>query len=284
VTERNDTETQLLLIHCRDEVGLVHKITGVLFRAGSSIVSNHEFVDASAGHFFMRTAFTGAPARDSLVRELRTLLPSGAQIRVASTEPRPIVILATREAHCLGDLLLRHAEGDIPASIRAVVSNHAVLGALVERFDIPFHFVSHERCDRVQHERAMLAAIEPYDPDYLVLAKYMRVLSPEFVARYAGRIINIHHSFLPAFAGARPYQQAFDRGVKIIGATAHIVTDDLDTGPIIAQDVQPVTHAHTAADMARAGRDVEKIVLAHGLTLLLEERVFLSGDRAVVFE
>jgi formyltetrahydrofolate deformylase len=284
VSEENGTHTQLLLINCRDEVGLIHKITGVLFRAGSSIVSNHEFVDAAARHFFMRTAFTGAPAREALVDELRALLPEGAHIRIASTEPRPIVVLATREAHCLGDLLLRHAEGDIPASIRAVVSNHAVLGALVERFDIPFHHISHECRDRAEHERAILDAIEPYDPEYLVLAKYMRVLSPEFVARYAGRIINIHHSFLPAFAGARPYQQAFDRGVKIIGATAHIVTDDLDTGPIIAQDVQPVTHAHTAADMARAGRDVEKIVLAHGLTLLLEERVFLSGDRAVVFE
>jgi formyltetrahydrofolate deformylase len=284
VSEASASDTQLLLIHCRDEVGLVHKITGVLFRAGYSIVSNHEYVDAAERRFFMRTAFTGAPAPDALVDELRALLPADAHVRVASTETKPIVVLATREPHCLGDLLLRHAEGDIPASIRAVVSNHPVLGDLVERFDIPFHCVSHEGRDRAQHERAILDAIEPYEPEYLVLAKYMRVLSPDFVARYAGRIINIHHSFLPAFAGARPYQQAFDRGVKIIGATAHIVTDDLDTGPIIAQDVQPVTHAHTAADMARAGRDVEKIVLAHGLTLLLEERVFLSGDRAVVFE
>jgi len=284
VSETSALDAQLLLIHCRDEVGLVHKITGVLFRAGYSIVSNHEFVDASARLFFMRTAFTGAPAPVALVAELRGLLPEGAHVRVASTEARPIVVLATREPHCLGDLLLRHAEGDIPARIEAVVSNHATLGDLVERFDIPFHFVTHEGRDRAEHERAILQAIEPYQPAYLVLAKYMRVLSPDFIARYVGRIINIHHSFLPAFAGARPYQQAFDRGVKIIGATAHIVTDDLDTGPIIAQDVQPVTHAHTAADMARAGRDVEKIVLAHGLTLLLEERVFLSGDRAVVFE
>jgi formyltetrahydrofolate deformylase len=284
VTEPNAFDSQLLLIHCRDEVGLVHKITGVLFRAGYSIVSNHEYVDAAERRFFMRTAFMGAPASHALVEELRALLPDDAQIRVASTEARPIVVMATREAHCLGDLLLRHAEGDIPARIQAVVSNHSTLGDLVERFDIPFHCVSHEGKDRAQHERAILEVIEPYDPEYLVLAKYMRVLSPDFVARYQGRIINIHHSFLPAFAGARPYQQAFDRGVKIIGATAHIVTDDLDTGPIIAQDVQPVTHAHTAADMARAGRDVEKIVLAHGLTLLLEERVFLSGDRAVVFE
>ena len=280
----SEPSTQLLLIHCRDEVGLVHKITGVLFRGGYSIISNHEYVDAGAKHFFMRTAFTGANVPASVVAELRGLLPEGANIRIASTEPRPIVVLATREPHCLGDLLLRHAEGDIPARILAVVSNHAVLGDLVERFDIPFHYVSHESRDRAAHERAILEVIEPYRPEFLVLAKYMRVLSPDFISRYVGRIINIHHSFLPAFAGARPYQQAFDRGVKIIGATAHIVTDDLDTGPIIAQDVQPVTHAHTAADMARAGRDVEKIVLAHGLTLLLEERVFLSGDRAVVFE
>ena len=276
--------SQLLLIDCNDEVGLVHKITGVLFRAGLSIVSNHEYVDPRLRHFYMRTAFLGAASGEGMIRELRQLLPAGANIRVASTEPRRIVILATKEPHCLGDLLLRHAEGDIPARIEAVVSNHATLERLVRRFDVPFHHVPHEGMDRAAHERAIQAALDPYDPEYLVLAKFMRVLSSAFVSRYAGRIINIHHSFLPAFVGARPYQQAFERGVKIIGATAHIVTDDLDTGPIIAQDVRPVTHAHTAADMARAGRDVEKIVLAHGLTLLLEERVFLSGDRAVVFE
>jgi formyltetrahydrofolate deformylase len=276
--------TQLLLIDCPDEVGLVHKITGVLFRAGLSIVSNHEFVDPVARHFFMRTAFLGSAPNDRMLAELRELLPARANVRIASTQPRRVVALATREPHCLGDLLLRHAEGDIPATIAAVVSNHASLERLVRRFDVPFHHVPHEGLDRASHERALLAVLDDYDPEYLVLAKFMRVLSSAFVARYTGRIINIHHSFLPAFAGARPYQQAFERGVKIIGATAHIVTDDLDTGPIIAQDVRPVTHAHTAADMARAGRDVEKIVLAHGLTLLLEERVFLSGDRAVVFE
>ena len=276
--------TQLLLIDCPDEVGLVHKITGVLFRAGLSIVSNHEYVDPTARYFFMRTAFLGSASHDRMLSELRELLPARGNVRIASTQPRRIVVLATREPHCLGDLLLRHAEGDIPATIEAVVSNHASLERLVRRFDVPFHHVPHEGQDRASHERALLAVLDDYDPEYLVLAKFMRVLSSAFVTRYAGRIINIHHSFLPAFAGARPYQQAFERGVKIIGATAHIVNDDLDTGPIIAQDVRPVTHAHTAADMARAGRDVEKIVLAHGLTLLLEERVFLSGDRAVVFE
>jgi len=279
-----EATTRLLLIECPDEVGLVHRITGVLFRAGFSIVSNHEYVDPAARHFFMRTAFVGDRSTDAIIDDLQGVLPARANIRVASTEPRRIVIFATKEPHCLGDLLLRHSEGDIPARIEAVFSNYAALGRLVERFDVPFHHISHEGRDRAAHESAIREVLSAYEPEFLVLAKYMRVLSPDFVARYAGRIINIHHSFLPAFVGARPYQQAFDRGVKIIGATAHIVTHDLDTGPIIAQDVRPVTHAHTAADMARAGRDVEKTVLAHGLTLLLEERVFLSGDRAVVFE
>jgi formyltetrahydrofolate deformylase len=278
----------LLLVDCRDEMGLVHRITGVLHRAGLNIIGNQEFVDAAARRFFMRTefegAFEGAGASEAMVHELRALLPEGAHVRLATSGPRTIVVLATREPHCLGDLLLRHEEGDLPARIAAVVSNHDTLRRLVERFDVPFHHVSHEGLDRAAHERAVLAAIAPHAPEYLVLAKYMRVLSPDFVARHPGRIINIHHSFLPAFIGARPYQQAFERGVKIIGATAHIVTDDLDTGPIIAQGVLPVTHAHTAADMARAGRDVEKTVLARGLRLLLEERVFLQDNRAVVFE
>jgi len=275
---------RLLLIECPDEVGLVHRITGVLFRAGFSVVSNHEYVDPTRRHFFMRTEFVGDRPTDAIIGELRKDLPVGANIRIATTEPRRVVLFATKEAHCLGDLLLRHSEGDIPARIEAVISNYPTLGRLVERFGVPFHHVSHDGRDRAGHEAAIREVLAGYDPEFLVLAKYMRVLSPNFVAAYPARIVNIHHSFLPAFVGARPYQQAFERGVKIIGATAHIVTDDLDTGPIIAQDVRPVTHAHTAADMARAGRDVEKIVLAHALTLLLEERVFLSGDRAVVFE
>jgi formyltetrahydrofolate deformylase len=283
-TPSADATTRLLLIDCPDEVGLVHRITGVLFRAGFSVVSNHEYVDPMRRHFFMRTAFVGDRPTDAIIGELRAELPLRANVRIATTEPRRIVLLATKEPHCLGDLLLRHAEGDIPAHIEAVISNYPALGRLVDRFDVPFHHVSHEGRDRAEHETAIREVLAGYDPEFLVLAKYMRVLSPSFVSAYPARIVNIHHSFLPAFVGARPYQQAFDRGVKIIGATAHIVTDDLDTGPIIAQDVRPVTHAHTASDMARAGRDVEKIVLAHALTLLLEERVFLSGDRAVVFE
>ncbi len=276
--------THLLLIDCPDERGLVYRITGELSRRNFNIISNHEFVDASSEHFFMRTAFEGESQAEELVGELRRTLPAGANIRLAADEKRPIVILASREPHCLGDLLLRHAYDELPARICAVISNHETLGPLVEKFDIPFHFMSHAGLERAEHEREILAVLEQYKPAYLVLAKYMRVLTPRFVARFPSRIINIHHSFLPAFMGASPYRQAFERGVKIIGATAHFVTDDLDTGPILVQDVLHVDHSFSAADMAQAGRDVEKIVLSKALRLVLEERVFLHNNRTVIFE
>ncbi len=276
--------THVLRIDCPDEKGLVYKITGVLFHAGYNVISNQEFVDAPTRHFYMRTAFAGRSATDSLVDDLQRVLPPKASVRLTVAAPQPIVVLATKEPHCVGDLLLRHAYGELPAEIRAVVSNYSTLAPLAEKFGIPFHAVPHENRDRRTHEAELIDAIGPYEPEYLVLAKYMRILSPEFVAQYPERIINIHHSFLPAFVGARPYHQAFERGVKIIGATAHIVTDDLDTGPIIAQGVQSVDHSHTAADMAQAGRDIEKIVLAKAVRLVLEERVFLHHNRAIVFE
>ncbi len=154
----------------------------------------------------------------------------------------------------------------------------------MEQFGIPFHYISHQNLERTVHEDRVADVLAGYTPEYIVLAKYMRILSPKFVARYPDRMINIHHSFLPAFIGAKPYHQAHERGVKIIGATAHIVTDDLDTGPIIAQGVIPVNHTHTAAAMVQAGRDVEKIVLARAVKLVLEERVFLHGNRTIIFE
>ncbi len=192
--------------------------------------------------------------------------------------------MATKEPHCLGDLLLRHAYGELPAQIRAIVANHATLEPLARQFNIPFHFIDHQNKERVEHEREVLKVLAGYGPDYIVLAKYMRTLTPDFLAHYPDRIINIHHSFLPAFIGANPYRQAFTRGVKIIGATAHVVTADLDTGPIIAQGLMPVDHTHTAEDMAQSGRDIEKIVLAKALKLVLEERVFLHRNRTVIFE
>lgn len=276
--------THLLLIECPDEKGLVYRITGVLYHHGFNIVSNHEFVDPMTEHFFMRTAVAGPESPRMVIDELRRLLPPTATVRLAPTGKRPIVVMVTREPHCLGDLLLRHAYSELPVEVRAVIGNHEALAPLARQFGVPFHHVSHHNRDRADHEEEILRLLAECQPDYIVLAKYMRVLTPQFVARFPHRIINIHHSFLPAFVGANPYRQAFERGVKIIGATAHVVTDDLDTGPILAQGVLPVDHSYTATDMAQAGRDVEKIVLAKALRLVLEERVFLHHNRAIVFE
>lgn len=276
--------SHILRIDCPDEAGLVHKITGVLYNAGYNILTNQEFVDLDSKHFFMRTAFEGSTAPNHVVSYLEQILPKDAVVKLTTAERQPIVIMATTEAHCLGDLLIRHYSGELPAEIRAVVSNHEKLKALVEQFDIPFHCVSHQNLERNEHEDTVGDVLARYAPEYIVLAKYMRILSPKFVARYPDRMINIHHSFLPAFIGAKPYHQAHERGVKIIGATAHIVTDDLDTGPIIAQGVIPVNHTFSAPAMVQAGRDVEKIVLAKAVKLVLEERVFLHGNRTVIFE
>ncbi|SHF28926.1 formyltetrahydrofolate deformylase [Fodinibius roseus] len=275
---------QVLHIDCPDEKGLVYRITEVLYNYGLNIVSNQEFVDATSNHFVMRTAFEGDRTPEGVVRDLNKALPADANIRRAEIGHRSIVVMATKEAHCLGDLLLRYSYGEIPADIDAVISNYGELEALSRAFDVPFHQVSHKGLERRAHEKQLQEVIDRYDPDYIVLAKYMRIFTPEFVNRYRGRIVNIHHSFLPAFIGANPYRQAFERGVKIIGATAHFVTEDLDEGPIIAQDVLPVNHTHTADQMANAGRDVEKTVLAKAVKLLLEERIFIHNGRTIVFE
>lgn len=277
---------EIVLVDCADEVGLIHRITGVLQACRLNIESNQEFVDVAARHFFLRAEVVpaGGPVpAERLAAELAAVLPAAARIRVTRAERRPIVVCATREPHCLGELLLLDAVGELPGKIVAVAANHDDLRGLVERFGVPFHHVPHENVSREAHEAALAAVIDAQNPEYVVLARYMRVLSPQFIARYADRIVNIHHSFLPAFAGASPYRQAFERGVKVIGATAHFVTAELDDGPIIAQDVISVDHTFTPERMAQAGRDVEKLVLARAVRLVLEERVFLHGRRTVVF-
>jgi formyltetrahydrofolate deformylase len=276
--------TYVLLIDCSDQKGLVHSVTGVLFHHGFNITSNGEFVDRERGHFFMRTEFVGEPAKDELIGELQAQLPKGASVKLIESRKKDIVIFVTREPHCLGDLLIRHAYDEINAHISAVISNHKRLRALVEGFRIPFHCVSHEGITRQEHERRMREIVDRYHPDHLILARYMRVLTPEFISAYRNRIINIHHSFLPAFAGANPYRQAYERGVKIIGATAHFVTDDLDEGPIITQDITQVDHTYGPQEMQQAGRDVEKVVLAKALKLVFEDRVFINRNKTIVFE
>ena len=277
---------EIVLVDCPDEVGLIHRITGVLQTLRLNIDTNHEYVDAAQGWFFFRAEVTpaaGPVAAADLERFLIAALPAGATVRVSRDAVRRIVVCATREPHCLGELLLLASCGDLPVRIEAVVSNHDCLRGLVERFDVPFHHVPHDGISREDHETALFAEIRRYAPEYVVLARYMRVLSAGAISHYADRIVNIHHSFLPAFAGASPYKQAHERGVKLIGATAHFVTAELDAGPIIAQDVVPVSHADTAQRMAQAGRDVEKLVLARAVRLVAEERVFLHGRRTVVF-
>jgi len=277
-------QSQVLLVDCADRPGLVHGITGVLLRAGANIISNHEFVDVEQDHFYMRTAFEGAGDEAAIREGVQASLPAGATVILRRGSPQRLVVLASREHHCLADLLVRHAYAELGAEIVAIVSNHAHLTPLAAKFGIPFHCVPSEGLTQAAHEAAVARVLAPLHPDYLVLAKYMRLLSPDFVASWPRRIVNIHHSFLPAFAGARPYKQAFDRGVKVIGATAHFVTEQIDDGPIIVQQVIPVDHSHTAHDLAQAGRDVERVVLARALKLVLENRVFISGNRTIIFD
>ncbi len=277
----------IVLVDCPDSVGLIHRITGVLEQRRLNIEANQEFVDAATRHFFFRaevTAADGFVPADVLQGALAAVLPRTAHVRVARDERRPIVVCATREPHCLGELLLLDTVGAFPGKIVGVVSNHDTLRTLVERFGVPFEHVPHDGIGRATHEHRIAAAIDAYAPAYVVLARYMRILSPEFVTRYVGRLINIHHSFLPAFAGAAAYRQAFARGVKLIGATAHFVTSELDAGPIIAQDVTPVNHTFTPERMAQAGSDVEKLVLARAVRLVLEERVFVHDGRTIVMD
>lgn len=279
--------SHVLLIQSPDAVGLVHRVTDVLSSHDLNIIANDEFVDPETARFFMRTEFTGAVEPKEILDEIRSRISEkvdGAEVRIAPNTPKRIVIFAGKEPHCLGDLLMRHCNGELLAKIEAVISNHFELASLARRFDIPFHHIEVKSEDRLAHEETIQSVLQSYRPQYLVLAKYMRVLSPDFVNAYPNRILNIHHSFLPAFIGAQPYRQAYNRGVKIIGATAHFVTELLDDGPIIAQSVIPVTHAHTAKSMAHEGREIEKIVLARALSLVLEERVFVCGRKTIIFE
>lgn len=264
-----------------DNKGLIYHVTGVLFRHNLNIIRNDEYVSPD-GQFFMRTEFEGELDKEALMTELQNTLPQGINLRINPKKKKNIVVFVTKEHHCLGELLIRYTFNELDADILAVVSNYNYLQPLVSKFGIPFHYISHELKTRDEHEDAILRTLAIYQPEYLVLAKYMRVLTPEFVKHYPNRIVNIHHSFLPAFIGASPYRQAHDRGVKIIGATAHFVNNDLDEGPIIAQNVKEVDHRHTAIDMATEGKDVEKIVLSQALKLVFNDRVFIHRNRTII--
>lgn len=271
-----------LLIETTDEKGLVYKISKLLYENNLNIESNSEFVDEETNTFFMRTIIKGDFDKEKLVEDLQEVLPANALIKFRKKEKKDIVILATKEMHCLGDLLIKHEAGELDANITAVISNHDSLRGLVEKFGIPFECISHEDLTRGEHEDLIIEAIKRYSYELVVLAKYMRILTPKFVNTFPRQVLNIHHSFLPAFIGANPYKQAHHRGVKIIGATSHWVTDDLDEGPIIAQDITRVDHGYTWQDMRDAGRNVEKVVLSNALDLVLKDKVFVHGNKTVI--
>jgi len=272
-----------VLIDCKDAKGLVYLTSKVFYDRGLNIDNNREFVDKETDRFFMRTVVSGDFSSEELERALIAVAPKDAIVKIIEPKKKNIVIMATKESHCLGDILIRWSSNELEANIVAVIANHNDLRELTSRFDIPFIHISADNLTREMHEELVKKELDKLEFDHIVLAKYMRILSSNFVSSYSKKIINIHHSFLPAFIGANPYKQAYKRGVKIIGATAHFVTDDLDEGPIIYQDVISVNHRFEWRDMQRAGRDVEKIVLARALSFVLNDRVFVYGNKTVVF-
>ncbi|WP_458701310.1 formyltetrahydrofolate deformylase [Sulfurospirillum sp. 1307] len=273
----------ILKIDCSDEKGLIYKISDVIFKNDLNIEKNDEYVDNENGKFFFRAIISGDIKNTDIITKLKEVMPNDSNIVLKPRERKKIIIMATKESHCLGDLLLKYYSGELNAEVVAVVSNYDYLRELVEKFKIPYHHVPCESLNRIEHEKEVLEVLKSYKFDFIVLAKYMRILSSEFVKNFEQSIINIHHSFLPAFIGANPYKQAYTRGVKIIGATAHFVNDNLDEGPIIAQDVIHVDHEYSWRDMQRAGKNVEKVVLSNALDLVLDERVFVYNNKTVIF-
>lgn len=275
----------LILIQCKDEVGLVALISKVLANHHLNITAMREFVDEAANRFFARIELEGNAFDTELLKyELAAGLPHLAEITINPKQEKRIAVLVTKEYHCLADTLVRHCFNTLDAQVCCVAGNYDILKSFTERFDIPYYHISHENISKEDFETELARVIEQFDVDYIVLAKFMRILSPAFVERFANKIINIHHSFLPAFIGASPYRQAYERGVKLLGATAHFVTNDLDEGPIIVQQTIPVNHTFGTAEMIIAGKEIEKAVLSKAMKLVFQDRVFLSGNRTIIFE
>jgi formyltetrahydrofolate deformylase len=276
----------LMTLQCGDQPGIVHAASTAIVAVGGNILENDQFTDPVTNLFCMRTRFETSEGdfedvRNRLTTDLSKFAPTlGLRPEDA---PRRVLIMVSTSDHCLADLLYRRENGDLPVDIAAVVSNHPDLGPLASRYAVPFYEFPVMATTKLEAEVRLRDLIKVLAVDYVVLARYMQVLSPELCEELRGRVINIHHSFLPGFKGARPYHQAYERGVKLIGATAHFVTPDLDEGPIIDQDVIRVSHARTPGDLIALGRDVERVVLARAVKLMAEDRVALVGRRTVIF-
>ena len=273
----------IVTLQCQDQPGIVHAMTTAILECRGNIIENQQFTDPTTNIFVMRTRFETALS----ISDVKSNLDAGLgkfkpalSIRSVSDKKR-VLVLVTKESHCLRDLLYLQELGELPIEIPAVISNHSDLKLLVENHGIKF--VDQSGMEKQASESAIKKLISEHRIDLVVLARYMQILSPEFCAELSGRIINIHHSFLPGFKGAKPYHQAHARGVKIIGATAHFVTPDLDEGPIIDQDVAHVTHASTPEDLIATGRDIERRVLSRAVRDFAQDRIFIVGDKTVVF-
>jgi formyltetrahydrofolate deformylase len=279
-------EHYVLTLRCGDQPGIVRSLAEGIVRAKGNITESAQFSDPPTGLFCLRTAFESPDQDIGAVRELIaravTRFEPVLTLRRESSRSR-MLVMVSRFDHCLRDLLYRWDIGELPADLRLVVSNHEDCRPLAERYGLPFLHIPVTPATKPEAERRLLGLITEYEVDAVILARYMQVLSDGLCRRLEGRVINIHHSFLPGFQGARPYHEAYERGVKLIGATAHFVTPDLDQGPIIEQDVARVEHAHTPDQLVALGRDVERLVLARAVRLYAEDRVVLAGARTVVF-
>jgi formyltetrahydrofolate deformylase len=279
-----------LLIHCRDQPGIVVSITDFIFKSGGNILSLDQHVDSEHQKFFMRVEwdlqnFSTEP--DSIGIEFEKGVASRFgmqwQLHFSSDKPR-IALFVSKLPHCFYDILSRYEAGEWQAEIPLIISNHNDMAAVAERFGIDYFYLPVNKDNKQDQEARQHELLENYRIDFIVLARYMQILSESFIQHYPQRVINIHHSFLPAFPGGRPYHSAYERGVKIIGATSHYVTADLDAGPIIEQDVVYVSHKDTVDDMVRKGRDLEKVVLARAIWHQLNHNLLVCDNRTIVFD
>ncbi|MCG6928076.1 MAG: formyltetrahydrofolate deformylase [Acidobacteria bacterium] len=276
-----------LTVSCPDAVGLVAAVSNLIASWGGWLTEVANHADRVAGRFFMRNEVAADSLSFGIEEFKERFIPLARKHRMRfeirdSAVPRRVMILVSRQEHCLADLLHRWRTGELPFDLRGVISNHDQLRSYVEWHDVPYHHVPVSPQSKAADFDTIGGLLEEESVDLVVLARFMQILPPELCARYEARIVNIHHSFLPSFAGGRPYEQAYARGVKLVGATSHFVTAELDQGPIIEQDVVRVSHADTASDMVRLGRDVEKTVLARAVRYVVEDRVIVYGNKTVV--
>jgi formyltetrahydrofolate deformylase len=281
------TPSYILTLSCPDRPGIVHAVSGFLLERGGNIEEAAQYSDLATGLFFMRVRFVCAQATEAVLRaQLATMAP-GFDMRWdlhASGQAMPCVIMVSKEGHCLNDLLFRCKSGLLDVDVRAIISNHRDFYQLAASYNVPFHHIEVNSANKAQAEARQLEIIHAEGAQLVVLARYMQILSNAMCEQLAGKAINIHHSFLPSFKGAKPYHQAHHRGVKLIGATAHYVTADLDEGPIIEQDVARVDHSKTVEDLSALGRDTESQVLARAVKWHSEHRVLLDGHKTVIFK